>query len=46
MNNKDKKNENKEVNVNDFLPSNAAIAAIKYSMLVDLFSYCKLWQQF
>lgn len=29
---KDKKNENKEVAVNDFLPADAAVKAIEYSM--------------
>ena len=28
----DKKNENKEVAVNDFLPSTSAVEAIQYSM--------------
>lgn len=42
MNDKDKKNENKEVNVNDFLPADSAIEAIKYSMWVEVFPFCSL----
>ena len=31
----DKKNENKKVDVEDFLPAESAVEAIKYSMLVS-----------
>lgn len=33
----DKKNENKKVDVEDFLPAEAAVDAIKYSMYVNFF---------